>query len=262
MAERKLFYDEIRNTSRQCTIEDLKKDLLNSKAINDFEKDFQSCIVELHQDESTYTESAKLTMMYVQVKKDLPQEEKNKMNILFFRAELAAHGNNRSLAENSMRKHVEWVTVKEIVESVEPGIITRITEHFPSSIRNFWDASQRSTAGSWVSYVSLKYIHFLNLYLDLIKDGLLFIGLVVRLTPGSFLNLCNITEFSHQLLWLLLFSVICPVMTSSLNVARNPSIFFGFELYEDSPSALMKWKFLPLGLLLCPLVPIFFVKCS
>ena len=208
MEERKVFYKEIRDTGQKCSIEDLKKNLLNSEAINDFEKDFQSCIVELHKDESTYGESAKLTMMYVQVKKDLPLEERNKMNILFFRAELAAHGNNRSLAENSIRKHVEWVTVKEIAESVEPGIVTRITNRFPSSVRSYWDASKRSTGGSWVYYVSSKYWHVLNLYLDFIRDCLLFTGLVDMISMGSFTNLCNFTEFSHQLLWLLLFSII------------------------------------------------------
>jgi len=177
------------------------------------------------------------------------------MNILFFRAELAVYGDNRSLAENSIRKHVEWKTVKDIAESVEPGIITRIIKRLPLAVRGNWDTCKSSTIGGWVFYVSSKYIHVLNLYLDFIRDCLLFWGLVRMISPTSFMDQCFFTEFSHQLLWLLLFSIIFPVMTSALNVARNPSIFYGFESYEDNPSALMKWTFLPFGLALCPLVP-------
>jgi len=257
MAENRIFYKELKNTSNKCKIEDLKKDLLNSNPINNSEKEFQNLIADLHKDENTYTESAKLTMMYVQVK-DLPTEEKlteekNKMNILFFRAELAVNGNKRSLAENSIRKHVEWITVKDIAESVEPGIISKMIACLPDT--GFWDTCKRSTLGGWVIYVCSKYIHVLNLYLDFIRDCLLFTGLVRMISAWSFLDPCFFTEFSHQLLWLLLFSIICPVMTSAVNVARNPSIFFGSESYEDNPSALMKWTFLPFGLVLCPLIP-------
>jgi len=87
MAEKRIFFEELKNTSKECTIGDLTKDLLNSKPINDSEKEFQNCIVDLHKDENTYTDSAKLTMMYVQVKKIVHRgKEQNEHLVLQGRA--------------------------------------------------------------------------------------------------------------------------------------------------------------------------------
>ena len=65
-------------------------------------------------------------MMGVQVL-DLPTEERDKLNILFFRAEMAIHKQDRGLAENCMQKHLDWKSAGQIAESVAPGFTRRIT---------------------------------------------------------------------------------------------------------------------------------------
>ena len=100
----KTFYDELKITN-QATLH------TNDK-LKPVEENFQDIINSLHE-YADYSENFKLTMMAVQFN-DLPTDERNKMNILFFQAEMATHKGDRSLAENCLRQNLHWKTAFDI----------------------------------------------------------------------------------------------------------------------------------------------------
>ena len=102
MGEKRIFFDELQRTGQACGP---LPGIAVTADTNQVEENFQSHLSYLHAE--AYDDSARLTMMGVQVL-DLPTEERDKLNILFFRAEMAIHNRDRGLAENCMRKHLDW----------------------------------------------------------------------------------------------------------------------------------------------------------
>ena len=258
MVEKRVFLEELKNTSKSCTPEYLRENISNPSLpyvtaredINDIEKNFHNHLMDLHSD-PTYVDSAKLTMMGVQVL-NLPTEEKNKMNLLFFRAELVVHDGDRAEAENCIRRHLEWKTVGQIAETVEPGFTSKMV---PVKIERLYNRFKRNIIGGWIVYVLSKFFAVLGLYMDLIRDCLLFMNLVQLISLGSWLDLHFFNEFSHQLLWLLFFSILVPLIFTAFNIARDPGILLGFDV--RTPPVFTPWLFFPICLVISPALPCF-----
>lgn len=237
MREKKIFFDQLKMTSQACG------DLQANDEMNPFEQNFQNYLTDLH-DDPNFGDSSKLTMMGVQVL-DLPTEKRNQMNLVYFRAEMGAHKNDRSSATNCFRQNLDWNTVFQVDESVEPGFSQKI---IPKCMEQKVDTLKRSAIGGWLLYFLGKFNAMNANYLDFIRDAMLFYTLVTLISIQSLLNPDFFLEFSNVILCLLFISIMAPLVATAIKVGIHQNgIIFGQNVKI--------WIALPLAIIFCPALP-------
>ena len=101
-----------------------------------------------------------------------------------------------------------------------------------------------------------KFVTMTFIYADVIRDSMLFSSLISLISLKSWLNYSFIFEFPHQILWLLLLSILLPIFATAVKVGKNGlEMVFGY----NAP----RWNTclsLPIAVIFCPAIPALLVN--